>query len=484
MLLPPIITPLPPLELPSNLSHVSENPFKDQLFSGSSEQTFKYQHYIEYCLERRAREGIILQAPSISEIKAFCEEIGVPFPSEANNPYASWWRLLHEIGHWAVKPDYYNEYGIKIYNLALSSDGKEYKSGSDVVPDIAMAHDPTPNEFSVRWWCILTALSKNWPLPHELEEVVKPATARLWLADFYDPKYVEGLQLLQRWGIQPLFGIYRPTMGQNFNFPHPDGIAPHEILTNHEALAEYLNTNTTLEWDPTEPGYWPTFLNSITSSSAHSPPVAPYHYTPTVTLKDLKEFAKLINVPFPVESKDEYNILWRILHEMGHWAVKPPWYNDWAAQLLKLKVDYKNNTYPAGNDKIPDIFMLNDPTPDEWSVQWWCRLVCEYFRWEIPIEEAVRPWNAKILHPITSEPHGAHGLELLDFWGIDPLKGIFRPREDGFTLPFPYTEIPEEILQNHQAILKRYGSNHPGSKYMNNYWLNVIFTKFPEYPGW
>jgi hypothetical protein len=139
-----------------------------------------------------------------------CAAIEVPFPAERNRSYGTWWHSLHEIGHWAVKPGWYVDYSRYLLDdlhtvwgsleipagtvagvdrdVRLPRIGR-YVGGNDVIPEIALFRDPTPNELETRFFSLQVIAMNGWTHPFEDnragvttgdEEFHKPASARVW----------------------------------------------------------------------------------------------------------------------------------------------------------------------------------------------------------------------------------------------------------------------------------------------------------------
>jgi hypothetical protein len=148
--------------------------------------------------------------PRLLEIVELCAEIGVPFPAEKNKAYGNWWHSLHEVGHWAVKPDWYIAYAEYLIGDLETSWGSLcvagntvsgferpidlpilgwYKGGNDVIPEIGMYKDPTLGEHETRVWALQVIQEKGWPHPFDDNTgrvdtgdhfFHKPASARVW----------------------------------------------------------------------------------------------------------------------------------------------------------------------------------------------------------------------------------------------------------------------------------------------------------------
>jgi len=196
-----------------------------------------------------------------------------------------------------------------------------------------------------------------------------------------------------------------------------------------------------------------------------------------------------VELPFPAEPKRPYSTWWHSLHEIGHWAVKPPWYlaySNWMREDIVITRGHLHipaNTIPgvdtidvagflaygAGNDLIPDIALLRDPTPGEHETRVWALQVIQKFGWPHPFDEnkiggavattagdtafhkasSARVWFRGHL----SNPDIARSMLQ---WGINPLSGSVRAKNDGFLLPHPMPRSVHEMVVNMQAIYPRY----------------------------
>lgn len=180
------------------------------------------------------------------EVVRFCADAGLPFPAEPNDKYSVWWRSLHEIGHWAIKPEFYytGELGgrvIPILGAEVTLNGIKravtyYEAGNDVIPDAELpeGRDPTPNELEVRPWAIRTmqALGYEHPFREILQEGRpvtevkklgdagwhKPASMRVWAPT--SQLRPLSIRSMTYFGIDPLEGNYRAD-GKGFIAPYP-----------------------------------------------------------------------------------------------------------------------------------------------------------------------------------------------------------------------------------------------------------------------
>ncbi len=190
-------------------------------------------------------------------------EFGVPFPAEPNRKYANWWRSLHEIAHWAVKPPVYTAtiFGgrvIPILQTSLSLDGTSppsdvfyYKAGNDIIPDAELGRgiDPTPDEMEVQAWVCryMERVSYRHPFADILAQAQsyqevsslgdggwhKPATMRVWNPTVqFRPKTVRAMAYFN---LDPLRGTFRAD-DKGFTFPFPNSSKFSEVMANKDAL--------------------------------------------------------------------------------------------------------------------------------------------------------------------------------------------------------------------------------------------------------
>lgn len=207
-----------------------------------------------------------------AEVLALSLEIGVPYPAEPNPRYSNWWRALHEVAHWAVKPEWYNLPQFGTANIAqyqgrpapevtalhpgIPRDAVQYyAAGNDVIPNVGLRHsvDPTPSERSVRAWSIAAMIAKEWEHPFRtiLRERIPPqemisrgddgwhkeATAQVWAPTTLI--YPGAIQRLGRFGVNPLVETYRP-LDDGFRPPFESATTRQEVAANHEAIrAQY-----------------------------------------------------------------------------------------------------------------------------------------------------------------------------------------------------------------------------------------------------
>ena len=203
------------------------------------------------------------------EVFDLTQAIAIPFAAEPNARYANWWRSLHEAGHWAINPEWYNHSTaatgtISIYGgqpsdavraLSPTVDAANfvsyYAAGNDVIPDIRMfgRTDPMPAERETRAWSIGTMLAKGWEHPFRtiLRNAMPPqemeargddgwhkaATAHVWSPTSMLRR--KAIEYMGRFDINPLIGNYRP-VDIDFEFPHDDPQSITELNANFDTM--------------------------------------------------------------------------------------------------------------------------------------------------------------------------------------------------------------------------------------------------------
>lgn len=212
-----------------------------------------------------------------------CAQIGVPFPAERNKSYGNWWHSLHEIGHWAVKPDWYIQYAEYLIDdlgttwgsleipagsvpgvnrdIVLPKVGR-YVGGNDVIPEIGLYIDPTPGEHETRVWSLQFIEKMGWNHPFDDNPQCfasgnhffhKPASARVWATPQTNSPLIR--KKMDRWGLDVEKGKFRAVDG--FSPPHPTPVCHQEMVSNMDAIYEYFGVESlTAE----ERAYWLSFL--------------------------------------------------------------------------------------------------------------------------------------------------------------------------------------------------------------------------------
>ncbi|MEW5859681.1 MAG: hypothetical protein AB1861_20230 [Cyanobacteriota bacterium] len=198
--------------------------------------------------------------PSVEEVLEFGRSIGIHWVTPSPS-FPHWFNVLHEIAHWAIKPDWY----INVYleqRLAKKRISKDtaipyYIPNAEIVDLNLIAgkgllcsdplyrnFDPTPNEYAARAWCIYALERNNWCNPvlteHKLFSKVclhhKDKDRRYdpeqWkvFTDYRErPEMInivnidgskerikslpkDGFEQLKQWGITSPYGSLRPTV--------------------------------------------------------------------------------------------------------------------------------------------------------------------------------------------------------------------------------------------------------------------------------
>lgn len=121
------------------------------------------------------------------DILKFAKQIGIDVPL-AYQDFPGWSSVLHEVAHWAVKPDSYvaaflNNIGQDAWNYpgdipepenvlfwnfspqVIWSDGRK----RSLAPTTPALYDPTPNEWGARAWGLQVLELMEWVNPNEFE---------------------------------------------------------------------------------------------------------------------------------------------------------------------------------------------------------------------------------------------------------------------------------------------------------------------------
>ncbi|MBD1945625.1 hypothetical protein H6F50_25285 [Coleofasciculus sp. FACHB-712] len=158
-----------------------------------------------------------LNIPHVEEIIKFGRSIGIS-KITIKPGYEQWWNILHEIGHFAVKPDSY----IQMWRSHGAPDGipnLNWFAGQNVIKP----EDPTPDEWGVRAWCLSVLELKgwlnplqciDWPVANDWEGRGRN-NPHLWMKSEITsrchPLYKNGFRQLAAIGIDFNRGILRPT---------------------------------------------------------------------------------------------------------------------------------------------------------------------------------------------------------------------------------------------------------------------------------
>jgi hypothetical protein len=163
-----------------------------------------------------------------------CTRIGIPFPVERARAHASWWRMLHKIGHFAVKPDWYLQYARYLNDELAISQGGVYIAGgtvkglpssitipnakifvgdSDALPDAGLHKDPTLDGREAYLWAQDFIRLVGWAVPDGLSDKGIIVRSRA----YYRRRMAE-------WAVDVRGAILRPRDARNrnrFSLPYP-----------------------------------------------------------------------------------------------------------------------------------------------------------------------------------------------------------------------------------------------------------------------
>ncbi|HSX00624.1 MAG TPA: hypothetical protein VLF67_00135 [Candidatus Saccharimonas sp.] len=226
------------------------------------------------------------------QLASLTHQLGLPFPAEPKRPYSIWWHALHEVAHWAVKPDWYIDYSlwlrpdirVRTGHLVLPAglvpgfagldiaDYRYYAAGNDLIPDIYLpSDDPTPSETEVRRWSLQMLDWFGWP--HPLRENVnadgsliithgdlafyKPASGRVW-----HPRYLTdpaATAKMAAWGIDVPAGQLRP-VSDPFALPYPRPSHVSQVLANMDVIYRRYGSGQHQPIPPDHSEYWLTLV--------------------------------------------------------------------------------------------------------------------------------------------------------------------------------------------------------------------------------
>jgi hypothetical protein len=160
------------------------------------------------------------------------------------------------------------------------------------------------------------------------------------------------------------------------------------------------------------------------------------------------DLADRLNLPHPEIWEPKYASEATLLHELGHWAVMPPWAIDWWEAMAK--VHHRKSIAPP----IPYLFHPGQVLPNDLAVVAWTSEVCEAMGWEF--EDVPTILLGDRGSSIFPESDLSAATADLRRFGIDPLKGQFTPIDDGFSLPHPRGTTKAQVVENWQAIAAFY----------------------------
>jgi hypothetical protein len=192
------------------------------------------------------RQEAVVKIPTVDDVFDLAHQIGVPLP-EWLRAGTDWSSTLHELAHWAVKPDrYVQQYveKIKPYAPAIPMtgipdaeevmcwrsrptvrypDGSIYQLPVNYIATYQL--DPTPDEFGARAWGQQVLERLQWCHPMDCPDLKTPRREEFGNAQF-DPNRLQGEEhpiscygpdQLQFMGIDVANGIFRPQVEVEFD---------------------------------------------------------------------------------------------------------------------------------------------------------------------------------------------------------------------------------------------------------------------------
>jgi hypothetical protein len=205
--------------------------------------------------------------------------------------------------------------------------------------------------------------------------------------------------------------------------------------------------------------------------------------------RSVARFATHVGIPFCVEPNPYYRTPHAVLHEVGHWAVKPTTYievyrhlskRDFAVTQADVVFDERFGEpevmnlayYPGTNDRMPDWDLPEglDPTPNEKGVRAWTRHAIAQLGLMDPIAQSrqnpyatqnvgdrvvakgssFRTWSSMSMNSPVA-------LAEFKAFQLDPGHHVYRP--DELSLPLPYAE-PHSVAEL-EADVHAMGTQYP-----------------------
>lgn len=201
----------------------------------------------------------------------------------------------------------------------------------------------------------------------------------------------------------------------------------------------------------------------------------------------LAHFSIEMGVPFCVEPNPYYRSPHAVLHEMGHWRIKPDSYNQVYRELSRRDFEVTKADvvieppfgkgevirglmmYAGGNDRIPDWDLPDgaDPTPNEKANRLWCRYALAHLGMRDPVDIGrsvayeTRNVGDKVIAKAASFRSWAPSAIYVpkahaevEAFGLDPANGIFRPDESTLELPhvvdLTVDKLREDVAEMHR----------------------------------
>lgn len=226
---------------------------------------------------------------------------------------------------------------------------------------------------------------------------------------------------------------------------------------------------------PTTTNHLTPFLPVLDGPEEVFATILPERYTPTIDgekgrIIDLVRFCIDYGLPYPVETRPDYSKSWHALHEIGHFAVMPPWARKLGIHVMGIATTEYNvnlsgkigvlSCYGAGNDVLPKTgFIYGDPLPYEMATRAWSIEMLDYLNWPHPKD--FDPSFCKLMSFLVWDPNQP-GLDTdrarMRYFGIDfPNSPVAI--DDGFTPPHPKPTTVPEVIGNLRAISLEYSGN-------------------------
>ncbi|AGY56647.1 hypothetical protein [Gloeobacter kilaueensis] len=169
-----------------------------------------------------------LQTPRMTDILELGQMLGPAiwnlrrFWCPVGPTFSHWWDALHELGHFAVKPDGYiavwakhgNPGGVPNMNWIRT------EAGVRLLPNHSPL-DPTPDEWGVRAWCLQVLTAFDWKNPVNSAEWSEASDREQDRTGLWNPRLTtnprnpfapSGYRQLELMGIDVAGGQFRPTV--------------------------------------------------------------------------------------------------------------------------------------------------------------------------------------------------------------------------------------------------------------------------------
>jgi hypothetical protein len=232
----------------------------------------------------------------------------------------------------------------------------------------------------------------------------------------------------------------------------------------------------------------------------------------------LAHFSVEMGVPFCVEPNPYYRSPHAVLHEMGHWRIKPDSYNQVYRELSARDFEISVGDvvieppfgegevilglmmYAGNNDRIPDWDLPDgaDPTPHEKANRLWCRYALAYLSMQDPVETG-RSNPYQVLSPGVGDKiiakgasyrtwspatiHAQRAMADVAAFGFDPANGVFRPDETTLELPHVSGITVQKLRENVAALQEQHNDRVDVLPEQMKDWDEHIEWKFGDYLG-